>query len=145
MFNRLCVFRSGQYPIDHFPQILFRRLPRCTAYFLSIDPEAGKQADEARDGGLKPDELIVRGRRAAEGDEAQAALRARPDYLNPLCIMAASSALAGNLEDASKKLAHMRQIDPGARISNIQQRCPFRRPHDLAGFGNGLRLAGLPE
>jgi hypothetical protein len=36
-------------------------------------------------------------------------------------------------------------IDPGARISNIQQRYPFRRQEDLTRFGEGLRLAGLPE
>ena len=88
---------------------------------------------------------LLTGRYAEALACAQAALRVRPDYLNPLCIMAASSALAGNLEDARKNLAHMRQLDPGARISNIQQRYPFRRPEDLARFGEGLRLAGLPQ
>ncbi|MBI2253660.1 MAG: adenylate cyclase [Proteobacteria bacterium] len=88
---------------------------------------------------------LLAGRYAEAQSWAQAALRARPDYLNPLCIMAACAALAGNLEDARKNLAHMQQIDPGARISNIQQRYPFRRQEDLARFGEGLRLAGLPE
>ncbi len=88
---------------------------------------------------------LLAGRYAEAQSWAQAALRARPDYLNPLCIMAATSALAGNLQDARKNLAHMRQLDPGARISNIQQRYPFRRLEVLARFGEGLRLAGLPE
>jgi TolB-like protein len=88
---------------------------------------------------------LLAGRYAEAQSWAQAALRVRPDYLNPLCIMAASSALAGNLYDARKNLAHMQLIDPGARISNIQQRYPFRRQEDLARFGEGLRLAGLPE
>ncbi len=89
--------------------------------------------------------FLLAGRYAEAQVWAHAAWRVRPDYLNPLCIMAASSALAGNLDDARKSLAHMRQVDPDARISNIQQRYPFRRPEDIARFGEGLRLAGLPE
>jgi len=88
---------------------------------------------------------LLAGRYAEAQTWAQAALRARPDYLNPLCIMAASSALAGNLDDARKNLAHMLTLDPGARISNISQRYPFRRGEDIGRFAEGLRLAGLPE
>ena len=88
---------------------------------------------------------LLAGRYADAQSWAQAALRARPDYLNPLCIMAASSALAGNLEDARRNLAHMRVLDPGARISNISQRYPFRRLEVIGRFAEGLRLAGLPE
>jgi len=88
---------------------------------------------------------LLAGRYAEAQSWAQTALRVRPDYLNPLCIMAASSALAGNLEDARRNLARMRALDPDARISNIKQRYPFRRPEQLARFAEGLRLAGLPE
>ncbi len=88
---------------------------------------------------------LLAGRYAEAQAWAHAAWRVRPDYLNPLCIMAACSALAGNLDEARKSLAHLRKVDPEARISNIQQRYPFRRPEDLARFGEGLRLAGLPE
>jgi len=88
---------------------------------------------------------LLAGRYAEAQSWAQAALRAKPDYLNPLCIMAASSALAGNLTDARANLAHMLTLDPGARISNITQRYPFRHQSDIAKFAAGLRLAGLPE
>jgi tetratricopeptide (TPR) repeat protein len=89
--------------------------------------------------------LLLAGRYAEAQSSAQAALRVQPDYLNPLCIMAASSALAGHLEEARKNLAHMRVLDPGARISNIKERYPLRQPEHLARFAEGLRLAGLPE
>jgi TolB-like protein/Tfp pilus assembly protein PilF len=76
---------------------------------------------------------------------AQAALRRLPDYLNPLAIMIASSALAGDLDQARKTLAHMQEIDAGARIATVRQRYPFRRAEHAARVDEGLRLAGLPE
>jgi TolB-like protein/Tfp pilus assembly protein PilF len=88
---------------------------------------------------------LLAGRYAEAQSWAEAAYHARPDYLNPLCIMTASSALAGNIDKARKVLAHMRTIDPESRISNILQRYPFRRAEDLAAVEKGLRLAGLPE
>ena len=77
---------------------------------------------------------------------AAMALRDRPDYVDVLWIAAASSALAGRLEQAQKMLARLRQLDPALRVSNLRDTLgPYRRPEDVARLEEGLRRAGLPE
>jgi tetratricopeptide (TPR) repeat protein len=88
---------------------------------------------------------LLAGQYADAQSWAQAALRTLPDYLNPLVIMVASSALAGDLDQARKTLAHMQEIETGARIATVRQRYPFRRAEHAARVDEGLRLAGLPE
>ena len=61
-----------------------------------------------------------------------------------LRILAASSALAGRLEDAHAAIARLRQLEPAFRISDLEDRIPLRGPH-LATLAHGLRKAGLPE
>ena len=39
-------------------------------------------------------------------------------------------------------MTRLRQLDPNLRISNLSDRCPFRRPDDLAKLAEGLRQAG---
>jgi TolB-like protein len=73
------------------------------------------------------------------------ALRERPTYLTAIRMAAASSALAGRLEEARQAMEHLRQIDPALRVSNLKDRIPLRRPEDLARYEEGLRKAGLPE
>ena len=69
-----------------------------------------------------------------------------PNFLPPpLRVAAASSALAGHLEDAKQAMAQLRQIDPARRVSNVFVVCPARRPEDLARLQEGLRIAGLSE
>jgi TolB-like protein len=60
-------------------------------------------------------------------------------------VAAASSALAGRLDQARKAMARLRQIDPTLRVSDLRQMFPFRRPEDLARYEEGLRKAALPE
>jgi TolB-like protein/Tfp pilus assembly protein PilF len=88
---------------------------------------------------------LLAGQYANAQSWAQAALRTQPDYLNPLVIMVASSALAGDLDQARKTLDHMREIETDARIATTRQRYPFRRAEHAARVDEGLRLAGLPE
>jgi tetratricopeptide (TPR) repeat protein len=77
---------------------------------------------------------------------AEKALRESPNLQQALRVAAASHALAGRLERARKTIAHMRQLDPDLRISNLKDRLPtFRRPEDLARYIEGLRKAGVPE
>ena len=76
---------------------------------------------------------------------AQKALWDRPNYLTALRLAAASSALAGHLEDARQAIERLREIDPTLRVSNLNDRIPLRRPDHLAKYAEGLRKAGLPE
>jgi hypothetical protein len=41
-------------------------------------------------------------------------------------------------------MAHMRELDPSLRVSNLGEVFPLR-PDDLAKFAEGLRKAGLPD
>ena len=73
------------------------------------------------------------------------ALRDRPNYLAAIRELAAASALAGQLPEAQKAMAHLRQIDPAMRVSTVKDWVPLRRPDDLKRLQEGLRQAGLPE
>ena len=72
------------------------------------------------------------------------ALRELPSFEMVSGILAASYALAGRIDAAEHAMRHLRQLDPGLRISNLSW-VPFRRPQDLDLFADGLRKAGLPE
>jgi molybdopterin-guanine dinucleotide biosynthesis protein A len=76
---------------------------------------------------------------------AEAAARDRPEYVHPICIVAASAALSGGLDEANKAMVILRQLDPTLRISNLRRLQSIKRPEDLAKWEEGLRLAGLPE
>jgi TolB-like protein len=76
---------------------------------------------------------------------AQRSLREQPGHIPPLRVLAASSALAGRLEEAHAAIARLRLLEPAFRISDLSDRTPLRRPQDLATFADGLRRAGLPE
>jgi hypothetical protein len=73
------------------------------------------------------------------------ALWEQTNYLTPVLIAAASSALAGRLADAAKSIARLRELDPALRLANVEDWGAFRRPEDLARLKNGLQKAGLPE
>jgi tetratricopeptide (TPR) repeat protein len=86
---------------------------------------------------------------AGRYDEAlsweQKVLRGRPNFPAALRVAAASDALAGRLEKAQKTMAHLRELDPELRVSNLKDYSPLLRPEDLARFEEGLRRAGLPD
>ena len=75
---------------------------------------------------------------------AQKAARNLPNFPLGLGVAAASSALAGRLEEALNAVARLRQLIPAPSISDLIT-IPFRRPEDRAMFEEGLRKAGLPE
>src|SRR5262245_17632761 len=76
---------------------------------------------------------------------ARSAIRDQPHFLAGFRAAAASSALAGRLDDARAAMARLRAADSLHRISNLSDRIPLRRPQDRARLEEGLRLAGLPE
>ncbi len=73
------------------------------------------------------------------------ALSEQPNYPAANRILAASDALAGHMREAREAMAHLRELDPSLRVSNLNEVYPLRRPEDLAKFAEGLRKAGLPD
>jgi TolB-like protein/class 3 adenylate cyclase len=69
----------------------------------------------------------------------------RESYPTAWRALAASCALSGRHEQAQKAMAHVRELDPALRLSDLKDAIPLRRPQDLAVLVNGLRQAGLPE
>ncbi|NWB98664.1 winged helix-turn-helix domain-containing protein [Pseudomonas gingeri] len=76
---------------------------------------------------------------------AEKAFRDLPSFLLAAVILAASHALAGRMSDAQNAMAHVRQLDPTLRLSNLTEWLPIQRPENLATLVDGLRKAGLPE
>ena len=88
---------------------------------------------------------LLAGRYDEASSWAERALRERPDDCRAMRILAASSALAGRLEEAHAAIARLRRREPACRISDLEDRLsPFRK-QDLARYLDGLRKAGLPE
>lgn len=76
---------------------------------------------------------------------AERAFQDRPDYLMGSLIYAAGKALDGQLADARRVMTRVRELDPMLRVSNLQNRYPYRRREDVAALADGLRQAGLAE
>ncbi|MBR0799582.1 adenylate/guanylate cyclase domain-containing protein [Bradyrhizobium jicamae] len=75
---------------------------------------------------------------------ANSALHEQPNYPAANRILAASNALSGHMIEAQQAMAHLRELDPALRISNLTEVLPLRA-EDLAKLAEGLRRAGLPE
>ncbi|MCI0430074.1 MAG: adenylate/guanylate cyclase domain-containing protein [Rhodospirillales bacterium] len=73
------------------------------------------------------------------------ALLVRPSHLTALRVLAASCALDGRHEQASKAMVRLRELDPALRLSNLKEVIPLRRPEDFNRLAEGLRKAGLPD
>jgi TolB-like protein len=76
---------------------------------------------------------------------AEKAFRDLPSFLLVAATLAASHALAGRPAEAQRAMDHLRQLDPGLRLSNLTDWLPIHRPENLATLMDGLRRAGLPE
>ena len=75
---------------------------------------------------------------------AKKTLEHRPDFVNALRLLAASSALGGRMEEAEKIVQQLLQLNPTLTISDLKDVYPFRRHEDLANLVEGLRRAGMP-
>jgi tetratricopeptide (TPR) repeat protein len=87
---------------------------------------------------------------AGRYDEASSwaamALREWPDYQTALRIAAASYALAGRLQEARNTRVRLQELDPGLRISNLEDELgPYAKRDYIARYTEGLRVAGLPD
>jgi TolB-like protein/DNA-binding SARP family transcriptional activator/Tfp pilus assembly protein PilF len=72
-------------------------------------------------------------------------LREWPDYQTALRIAAASYALAGRLPEARSLRERLQKLDPGLRISNLEDELgPYGQRDYVARYAEGLRAAGLP-
>jgi len=76
---------------------------------------------------------------------ANKALTRHPDWVVALRGAAIANALAGNVDDARKVMAHIRKLYPTMRVSDLKYDHPYRRPQDIDRVLEGLRLAGMPE
>jgi TolB-like protein/Tfp pilus assembly protein PilF len=76
---------------------------------------------------------------------ADRAARGEPRFVPAVRIAAASSALAGRLEDAQNCVTRLRQVDPTFRVSHVETASTLRRLENRMRFAEGLRIAGLPE
>ena len=69
-----------------------------------------------------------------------------PSYvLSSALVLAASSALAGRLEQARRAVQRAREVDPALRVATLLGYFPIRHPELQAKWAEGLRKAGLPE
>jgi TolB-like protein/Tfp pilus assembly protein PilF len=85
------------------------------------------------------------GRDAEALSWAETALQEKPDAFLATCVVAASRALVGQLAEAEKAMARLRQLEPTLRVSNVKDRYSIGRPEDFTRWADGLRKAGLPE
>ena len=76
---------------------------------------------------------------------SEKAVQRNPFFAAATWTAAAGAANLGRSEDAAKYIARLRQIEPGATISTVNERLLLRRPQDRARLIDGLRKAGLPE
>ncbi|WP_244673103.1 BTAD domain-containing putative transcriptional regulator [Mesorhizobium sp. 131-2-1] len=88
---------------------------------------------------------FVAGRNEAAWPIAEAASRAQPYYLTGLRVAAASNAMAGRLDAASKHIARSLLLDPELTLSSLKHRVGLIRPDYFGRYVEALRLAGLPE
>lgn len=88
---------------------------------------------------------LLMGRFDTASSWAEKALRELPSLLLVAATLAASHALAGRTAEAQRALDHLRQLDPGLRLSNLADWLPIHRPENLATLAVGLRKAGLRE
>jgi TolB-like protein len=76
---------------------------------------------------------------------ARKAMLEQPNFLPMLRIFAASSAMAGHLDEARAAIVRVRELTPSFRMSDVKFIAPYRRPEDLQRYAEALRKAGLPD
>lgn len=74
---------------------------------------------------------------------AEKALQRNPVVTPAIRVAAASAANLGRPDDATKYMALLGQLDPGLRVSNLNERVILRRAQDRERLAEGLSKAGL--
>lgn len=88
---------------------------------------------------------LLAGRFCAAWAWAEKARADMPTFVLAIGVIAASHALAGEVEKAHQAMQLLRQLDPELRIATLPGWLPFHDSADGGRFAEGLRLAGLPE
>jgi TolB-like protein/class 3 adenylate cyclase len=76
---------------------------------------------------------------------AEMARRAQPVHAPSNALAAASGALVGNRAAADGAMAHLRQLMPELRMTNLKDFVPIRRSEHFDRWAGAIRQAGLPE
>ena len=76
---------------------------------------------------------------------AETAMRERPNVVLPICVAAASAALAGRVSEAEGLVDRLLQVAPELSVSNLRDVFSYLRAKDFERWMAGLRKAGLPE
>jgi tetratricopeptide (TPR) repeat protein len=76
---------------------------------------------------------------------AEKALRRFPTFPPPYWALIVSNVLAGRIDKAKQAWARYQQVDPTARISNVQTRMGSVVQETLFKYGEALRIVGMPE
>lgn len=86
------------------------------------------------------------GRHDESSSYAATALQSAPEHPVGLRIHAASSAFAGQLEQARRSVTGLLKRNPILRVCGLEEVLgPYRRAEDVGKYQEGLRRAGLPE
>ncbi|HEX6102288.1 MAG TPA: adenylate cyclase, partial [Alphaproteobacteria bacterium] len=76
---------------------------------------------------------------------AEMSLVERPNHVSGIRALAASYAMTERQDEAARTVAHLRELDPALRLSNLKDVIPLRRAEDFDRLVEALRKAGLPE
>jgi tetratricopeptide (TPR) repeat protein len=75
---------------------------------------------------------------------AEIAVKEQPTFAPAVRVLAASSASLDRLDEATRALARLREINAPVKISELRG-LPFREPKYFAKYAEALRKAGFPD
>jgi TolB-like protein/tetratricopeptide (TPR) repeat protein len=73
------------------------------------------------------------------------ALSKHAGFLAAHRILAVSLALSGQIEQARRAMARMRDLNPTMRLADVKDIAPLCQPEHAKRYAEGLRMAGLPD
>lgn len=79
------------------------------------------------------------------GLAAQRAIQLRPGHPVPFPMAVGAAGLAGEVEQASRAVARLRELVPACTAGEIEATFQYCRPEDRARLAAGLRAGGLPD
>jgi len=88
---------------------------------------------------------LLSGRSDRAMELAKRSVALYPDWDTTYWLLITSYVQLGRLEEAQAALARFLSLSPGATISMLKNRLPFKNPSSLEIILDGFRKAGLPE
>jgi adenylate cyclase len=83
------------------------------------------------------------GRYAEAAAAAYRAIQQRPGHPVPYVMAAASHGLAGEIDQAARAIAQLRELVPGVSAEDLEENFPYCRQEDRSRLARGLRAGGL--